>query len=180
MSCARFADWLDAGRPAADAAACRAHAAACPRCAAALAADDALEAALLAGPAPAPGGFADEVMRRVAATREARAHAAPVEAPLLPWWARAAASPPVVLACVAAGLAFGWREALLAAAMRAVTGAMAAAGGAGVGAPAAGGGVVALGYAMALAPLLAWGSWRLFRLGERMVEPGARAARPRG
>jgi len=91
-TCQRLEEWLDAGRPAAEAAELGAHTAACARCAAALVAADELEASLRADPAArAPAWLAPAVMREVEAARRPRA--APVR-PLdsrraLAWWSAA-------------------------------------------------------------------------------------------
>lgn len=109
MSCEPFDRWLDEGRPDADDAACRAHAAGCPRCAAALSAALEIEALLAVDPAPAPTTLADLVMARVALTRRAEWR---IEPPAFDWWVRAAAEPSVVLALVVAAL-LTWRGDLL-------------------------------------------------------------------
>ncbi len=68
--CEQLDRWLDEGRPAAEAAAMEAHAAACPRCGRALAADAGVEEALRAAPiARAPRGFAESVMAEVTGAR---------------------------------------------------------------------------------------------------------------
>jgi hypothetical protein len=191
MTCDRFERWLDEGRPETGAAEARAHAEGCAGCAKLLAADVALAAAFdagggePAGAAGAPAGFADEVMRRVAATRSAadavararggrpaRGAAWSPDALELPWWWRAAAHPAVALACVVAGLTLGWGDQM----MNVANGSLAALSAWALGAPsaAAGHSAVLLGYALALAPALAWGSWWLWRIGERVAEPGMR------
>lgn len=101
--CARFERWLDDGMLAEADAAARAHAATCVRCAAALAAAHALDAALERSAVAAPDGFADRVMERVARARLARLFAR-VEPDALPWWVRTAAEPAAALALGLAAL----------------------------------------------------------------------------
>ncbi len=120
VSCAELESWLDAGMPQADAGEARGHAAACGRCAAALAAAEELEVLLLTGPAPAPLDFTERVMVQLGESSE-RAPALPVRASL-PWWIRAAAEPAAVLAMLVAGLLL-WRwEALWSLTRAAATG----------------------------------------------------------
>lgn len=115
MNCARFDRWLDGGRAADAEAEARTHARGCARCAAAREASLELEVALGAAP-PAPAGFADRVMARVADTPQGAAAAAlapaPVRAlldlPALPWWVRAAIEPGALLAAAASALLLGW------------------------------------------------------------------------
>ena len=112
MNCDDVNRWLDQGRPGADDAATRAHATACPRCAAALAAAleiDALLASDLAAAPAAPAALTDQVMARVALARRAEWR---LEPPAFDWWVRAAAEPSVALALVAAALLL-WRGDLL-------------------------------------------------------------------
>lgn len=104
-ACGAFERWLDAGRPAAEAAVHAAHAAACPRCAALLALESALAAPPVASPAP---GFAGAVMRRVRAQAAAAGVRAPGVAPARSTPRRAAAQTPwrAALFAPAAALAF--------------------------------------------------------------------------
>lgn len=103
MTCADFTRWLDEGLPESEAPAARAHAAGCARCAAELAAAEAIEAALLHAAFAAPAGLTDAVMARVAAL-EAR-HAAPVAwRDAFPWWVRAAGDPAVATASLLCGV----------------------------------------------------------------------------
>jgi hypothetical protein len=96
MDCKRFERWLDEGGEEEAGAGGHAHAATCARCAAALAAARALDAALARTPVAAPGGFVERVMERVARVRAARASAW-IEPEVLPWWVRAAAEPATAL-----------------------------------------------------------------------------------
>jgi len=115
MDCERFGRWLDEGAQAAPAGA-DAHAASCARCAAALAAARALDAALVAELAhptvTAPAGFAERVMERVARARQARLLVW-LEPEALPWWVRAAAEPVTALSLSLAALVL-WQYPLLA------------------------------------------------------------------
>jgi hypothetical protein len=137
VTCATFEQWLDEGMPATDADRARAHAGQCARCASLLASAIELESRLEAAPAPAPPGFAERVMRRIAEV-EARAaapaeplatrasHAAPARArvtalPTLPWWGRAAAQPASALAAALAALVVWQEPALRLVASRAAT-----------------------------------------------------------
>jgi len=125
FDCLQFQRWLDEGgaaaTPAGDApcaaevAAAHLHAATCPSCAQAWAAERsvarALAAALPAVPDPS-AGFADRVMARVAVVpQDRRADAArfvPVpgsQPDALPWWIRAMAQPASALALALAGFA---------------------------------------------------------------------------
>lgn len=103
-TCERFDAWLDAGMPAADDAALRAHASGCARCAGALDAAAALEVLLAAPPAPAPPAFTDAVMHAIAHERAERIAAAGAPRELLPVWVRTAAEPRVAAAVVIAAL----------------------------------------------------------------------------
>jgi hypothetical protein len=126
----------------------------------------------------APAGFADHVMRQIAATRAVQL--APVPRPLLPWWIQAAAQPAAALALVLAALLL-WRGNVLLGAGRAVLGWLSAAltpaaatmGGwaslpASFANPA-----VQIGLSFALLPLVAVASLQLYRWSERLF-----AARP--
>jgi hypothetical protein len=114
MDCGRVARWLDDGLPAADPAAAeaRAHAASCPRCAAALAAAEELDAALARAALAAPAGFSARVMERVARAGTARLAAAS-DLDEMSWWVRAAAEPAAALALALAALVL-WQRAPLA------------------------------------------------------------------
>ena len=103
-TCERFDGWLDAGMPAADDVAMRAHAAGCARCARALDVEAALEGLLAAPGAPAPPAFTDAVMRTIAHERAERIAAARAARELLPMWVRVAAEPRVAAAVVIAAL----------------------------------------------------------------------------
>ncbi|MFN8180077.1 MAG: hypothetical protein U0167_19245 [bacterium] len=97
MDCRDFEAWLDAAGPEAGRADADAHARACPDCAALLAADADLEAALGASLHAGPTDFTDRVMARVA--KESRAKAAlPIEPELLwPWWVQILREPQALL-----------------------------------------------------------------------------------
>ncbi len=179
MTCASFDRWLDDGRPEIEAASASAHARDCVRCARALDAMLELEAALEVT-APAPPGFTDRVMARVAAVaqeRPATAARSPLAgAPLLDspfaWWVRIAMEPAVVLAAVlaAAVVAFGpslvrgagevgaWLAAAVARAPR-------------LDGPAWP--IVAIG----LLPVIACASWVIYRWSESLVAKGAPSLR---
>ena len=157
MTCDRFEQWLDDGRPGA-AAPFEAHAGGCARCARALAAAIEVERWLegAAPVAPAPHGFTDRVMARLAPPP-------PALAPALAWWVRAAGQPACVLAAAVAAL-FAWSPDawfVAARAARAVTN------------PVAGVDPVAvLALAFAALPGLWW-------FGERLTRPlAARTIRP--
>lgn len=109
MRCEQVDRWLDQGGPAAGAADCRAHAASCARCAAALEAALEIESLLAADFAPAPATLTERVMARVALARRVDWH---IEPPAFDWWVRAAAQPSVALALVIAALLM-WRGDLL-------------------------------------------------------------------
>jgi len=111
MTCADFGRWLDEGLPENDAARARAHAAGCARCAAGLAAAEAIEAALAHATFMAPAGLTDAVMARVAASEARRAAPAMIPAAddAFPWWVRAALDPAVVTAMLLGGVvAWQW------------------------------------------------------------------------
>ena len=112
MDCEHFERWLDDGLPEMAGIGAHAHAASCARCAAALAAARALDAALERCAATAPAGFAERVMERVARARVARPLAW-IEPDALPWWVRAAAEPATALSLVLAALVL-WQYATLA------------------------------------------------------------------
>jgi hypothetical protein len=104
--CAQFDAWLDEGRDAAQATAAAAHAATCPRCAAAFE----LESLLGAPPAVEAGAaFTENVLYRVRDAERAHAAARLVRVePDAAWWLRAPAEPSAALALVVAAL-LAWR-----------------------------------------------------------------------
>lgn len=107
MRCQEFDRWLDRDRPEAGAAAASAHARSCPRCAAALEAEAALAGLHETPGRPAPAGFTDAVMRRVA--REPRRVGGPARRPeALPWWTVLPAQPATALA-LALAAALAWK-----------------------------------------------------------------------
>lgn len=110
MNCAAFEQQLDAGALDALAPEALAHMASCARCARALAAARALEAAFerhrAAAPVAAPQGFADGVMARVR-LRQRSARSAFVSDPT-PWWVGLATQPTAIGALAVAAL-LAWR-----------------------------------------------------------------------
>lgn len=106
MNCAAFERWLDEGMPEADTAGASTHAAGCARCAAQLAAAEAIEAGLSRATFSAPPALTDAVMARVAAIEARRIlPAAPVIGhDAFPWWARAATDPAAVTATLLCAL----------------------------------------------------------------------------
>ena len=111
--CDRFERWLDAGASAGGEAEARSHARECRRCDDAWRAMHALDALLAETAVPAPAGFTDAVMRRVAASpRVSWTWLQGFEDPL-PWWVRAAMQPSAVMAAFAAALlVWKWSEIL--------------------------------------------------------------------
>lgn len=111
MSCQDVDRWLDEGSPVAGRAEAMLHVRICARCAAALTAAEDLDLALAVAP-PAPIGFTDRVMARVAETAQARAGIPVLEVlPLLrtfPWWVRLALEPASLLATLLAAVLI-WR-----------------------------------------------------------------------
>ena len=177
MNCVGFGRWLDQGAPPALEAPCRAHAASCPRCARALAAQNELNAALAEFAAPPPPALAARVMARIAQTPQ-RSPEAMIE-PVLEWWVRAAAEPSTALAGVLAALLIWRAEAfvrfLTALARVTLSGASAAldlmpriATPAWLAAPGVG-----LALTMAALPAVLWASFTLYSWLERAFVPGA-------
>ncbi len=101
MDCRRFDDWLDAGRPAADAGDASAHRAACADCAARATGDDGLERALASRGTDPGDAFTAAVMSRLPAARREIAPAVDPDL-VLPWWAQLLREPEAAL-----GLALG-------------------------------------------------------------------------
>jgi hypothetical protein len=174
MNCMQFTVWLDGGRSASDRAPALAHASSCSHCARALAASDAVERMLAAPPAPAPAGFSDRVMRRVATAR--RSHAVHAFDHPVDWWVRVAAEPAAVLAMILAAL-LAWRgEVLLRVAPLVTNWAAAAAVSLHAAAPqglehASRTPLIALAFALAALPIVLWISWRAFVWVERACVP---------
>jgi len=176
MSCEQVDRWLDQDRPDSGAADCRTHAAACPRCAAALAAALEIEALLAADLAGAPAAITERVMARVGVARRAEWKLDP---PAFDWWVRAAAEPGVALAFAVAALLIWRGDLLLALASQ------------GMGWLAAGLASAAAAVPATLAPatraalwltlLIAspWASWLLFRWSETLARPHAAGRRAR-
>jgi hypothetical protein len=190
MNCADLGRWLDAGSPAEAHLEAMAHARICAHCAAALRAMDEIEETLAAAPAPAPAGFADRVMARVAATPRARMPVFEL-LPFLqtfPWWVRVMREPASVLALLLASVlvARGDRLFALATGGAAQLAAWLARTFPGTGVVSPAGGtvdpwfqpVVLSSLAMAAAPLLLMGSRLLYSWSATLVGP--RRARPRG
>jgi len=180
MSCEQFDRWLDEGRPETGHAVCRAHAAACPRCAAALSAALEIDALLASDLAPAPAVLTDHVMARIARTRRAEWK---LEPPAFDWWVRAAAEPSVALALAVAALLVWRGDLLLTLASQSL--AWLGAGLASMSAVAPATFAPATRAALWLTMLTAapWASWLLFRWSEALALPhvaGHRVAGPRG
>jgi hypothetical protein len=112
MDCEHFERWLNEGLSETAGAGGHAHATSCARCAAALAAARALDAALGQPAVVAPADFAERVMVRVVRAREARRFTW-IEPEVLPWWVRAAAEPVTALSLALAALVL-WQYPLLA------------------------------------------------------------------
>jgi hypothetical protein len=113
MSCEAFERRLDEEGPESASAAFPGHVAQCARCRAAWIAARGVEAVLSAVPPPAPPGFTDRVLARMAQADEMRARAKGISAGALPWWVRAAAQPATLLAALLGALV-AWRpDALL-------------------------------------------------------------------
>lgn len=186
MTCAEYERWLDDGMPeGAGALASRAHEATCARCASALASALEIDQLLAAPPPPAPAGLTDKVMARVLAIESVRAEQA--RAALVPgafvfgsdqaWWVRAAAQPAAVLAFALAALVLWQRDALnlhASALIANVSGILARAFSNGLDIASAPGlpeafakPEVMLGFAIAIAPVLAWVSAFLWSWAER-------------
>lgn len=111
MTCRDLERWLDDGGAPEHYVEAMAHARICARCAATLGGVDELET-LLARPAAAPRGFADQVMARVAITPQAPARIPVMELlpffQTVPWWVRVALEPASLLAMLLAS-ALVWR-----------------------------------------------------------------------
>lgn len=172
MDCERFQAWLDDGMPEATTAEHQVHAAACASCAKELAAARGIEAALERVSATAPAAFTEHVMTRVRALESMGVELLPV-GEALPWWVRVAGEPAAALAFVLAALVLWQRQVLMSAASTLLLRAGETLGSSGAALQALRipetftRPDVALGVSFALAPLLAWGSWRLWRWIER-------------
>lgn len=170
MSCERVDRWLDEGRHASGEAACRAHAASCARCAAAIGAAMELEDLLGAHRATAPTTLVEGVMARVAVARRADWELDP---PVLDWWVRAAAEPSVALALALAALIMWRGNAMPALGAQAVAWLGAALGSASASAAAPFDLNPATRAALWLTLTIAapWTSWLLFRWSETLARP---------
>lgn len=109
MNCGALERWLDDGMPRSGDPAARAHAGTCPLCGPRLKAAEQVEA-LLRKPAPgAPAGFADRVLRRIAA--EPDPHRLPARpappARRLPWWSWIGADPALPAALAVGSVLLG-------------------------------------------------------------------------
>ena len=182
VTCEIFDRWLDDGTPAGpEAAAFEAHAAGCVRCSSEWAAARAVESELRHAIVPAPHGFTEAVMARVATASAVTSEVRVQElASVMPWWSKALAQPATVLAFTVAALALWRREALMAAGIAFAQHASAwlstAVNSAPPSLPPTFGLAetlarpdVMLGFVLAIAPALAWGSWQLWRWGEERV-----------
>ena len=168
-TCEELDRWLDDGRPEENRGRGEAHAGVCARCHGALAAAVAVERALVLPElaSRAPADFTDGVMRRisVAGRRDARPAAPSLVGSLL-------ADPAAATACVLAIMVIWWREPLWALAVTISARAVAL-----VSAPfelvrpvafdALTSPAAFTGLAVAVLPLVAWGSWSLLRWAER-------------
>ena len=178
MTCVAFDRWLDDGALETGASEARAHAHTCDRCARALDAMLEVEAAL-ANTAPAPHGFTDRVMARVAVTPQENpapavgsgALAAPLLPPAFPWWVRIAMEPSVLLAAVLAALFVRFGAPIVSGASRVE--AWLAQVPATFHAPFAAPWTAAL----FLLPALAWASWQIYRWSEALASKGAASFR---
>jgi hypothetical protein len=168
MSCERVERWLDEGRLASGEADCRAHAATCPRCAAAIGAAIELEDLLGAHRAPAPATLAEGVMARVAVARRG---GWALDPPVLDWWVRAAAEPSVVMALALAALLIWRGNALPALAAQAVAWLGAALVSAGAAAPLDLSPATRAALWLTLMIAAPWTSWLLFRWSETLARP---------
>lgn len=188
MSCAEYERWLDEGMPDGGLSpAARIHAATCPGCASALAAALEIDQLLAAPASSAPAHLTDSVMARVLAIESMRAEqsrAAVVAGAFelgaaQAWWVRAAAQPAAALAFSLAALVLWQRDtltthgsALIANASGIVARAITNGGGfmSVPGVPEAfAKPEVMLGLAIAIGPVLAWGSLSLWSWAERRV-----------
>jgi hypothetical protein len=168
MSCEDVKRWLDEGRLASGEAACRAHAASCPRCLAALDAAIELDALLDIHRVPAPATLVEGVMARVAVARRG---GWALDPPVLDWWVRAAAEPSVVLALALAALLIWRGNALPALGAQAVAWLATPLASAGAAAPLALDPATRAAVWLTLMIAAPWASWLLFRWSETLVRP---------
>jgi hypothetical protein len=176
MSCEQVDRWLDQGSPEAGAVECRAHAAACARCAAALAAALEIDALLAADFAPAPAALAERVVARIAMTRRAEWK---LEPPAFDWWVRAAAEPSVALALGVAALLLWRGDLLLALASQGMVRLAAGLASAAVAVPATLAPATRAGLWLTLLLAVPWASWLLFHWSETLAQPHAAGRRAR-
>ena len=188
MLCADYERWLDDGMPEGGLSrTARAHAATCARCASSLAAAHEIDRFLAAPATRAPERLTDSVMARVLAIESVRAEQA--REAVVPgsfvfsreqaWWVRAAAQPAAALAFTLAALVLWQRDTLNIHANAMVANASgmltrAFTNGLGIasvpGLPEAfAKPEVMLGFAIAIAPVLAWTSASLWSWAERRV-----------
>lgn len=179
MNCEGFGRWLDEGLAEATGAEHRAHAATCARCARELRAIEEIEGLLASTPTPAPAGFTERTMARIATSSAALGRVpSPPPSPMA-WWVRAASQPASALAATLAALMLWQRQALQAFAVHAVhalTPAMPPGPELSLG-PAFQRPDVVLGLMLVMIPASAWLASALFRASERMVSARMAAAR---
>ena len=175
MNCSELERWLDEGMPEPQEPAARAHAASCRRCAEALRVAFELDAMLEAASVPAPSGFTDRVMARVAHAT-ARANAPVMLPSAFPWWVQAAAQPATALAATVAALVV-WKGDTLRALASSLTLSLTQSARAAMDAPPPAFVLpapfdrpeVILALGMVVLPAAAWFSWVLFRWSERLA-----------
>jgi hypothetical protein len=102
-ACDQFRRWLDEGRPAAGLVTANSHASQCAVCARAEEAVGDLERLLALGPEPAPPGFVENVMGRIARSPVPAVSREAEDVPL-PGWIRAVLDPGFVLSLTLAAL----------------------------------------------------------------------------
>jgi len=200
FDCLQFERWLDDGgalRPRAGESPAENHAQECPACGEKLAAErDAGQAFAAIGSGirmpPAPPGFAERVMARVALAPQETAlgrgfvPALVAAGDAVPWWVRAAAQPSSVLALALAGVAVAFAPQLArvargapqwSAELLAVGASLLAQGTAPVAVAAGNDPWVRLAVTLALLPLVGVASIGLYRLGIGMATPHPGAVR---
>jgi hypothetical protein len=183
VTCAAFDRWLDEGLPEPAAAGARDHAARCARCAAELAAAEAIETGLMRATFTAPAHLTDAVMARVATLEAARVAPAPPSrwSDAFPWWVRAAGDPAAAFAAVLCALLFWKWDAIAGAGVATAawlantsTAASAVLPGIAWTAPGLG---VQVAFAVLLVPASLWLGRASFRVSEHWMEHAARMSR---
>lgn len=171
LTCEALERWLDEGAPEPLRRAAEAHAAGCASCAMALRAASEVENLLATATIIAPSGFTDRVMARVAGAAAVRAPR--FAAPAFPWWVRAACEPASLLTAAMAALLLWRGDALLglgSIVVRVANQDWTAAFRSTASLPAfLTHPLVVVGAALAIAPLMLWASWRLYRWSARVV-----------